>query len=166
MASLLIRTFWPTGGQPPPAEVAAIVVVYSWLGLAMSGPFLLLVGRPSGPAGPGPVGGATRTPEDSAAINGSRTWAELAWLIIGFYWLGLMVLVVPVRLRRSPLQDATLLGVLPIAAALVLRFLDRRSRPMRAGRDAPSWTHRAAVGLLITWPIAWVALILVGKSLF
>ena len=32
-------------------------------------------------------------------------------------------------------------------------------------QDAPAWTHRAAVGLLLTWPFAWVALILLGKSL-
>ena len=97
-------------------------------------------------------------------IAGSRTWAELAWLIIGFYWIGLTVLVVPVRLHRSPLHDAALFGLFPIAAALVLRFLDRPSRRSRPNPEAPAWTHRAAVGLLLTWPLAWIALILLGKA--
>jgi chromate transport protein ChrA len=89
----------------------------------------------------------------------------MAWLIIGFYWIVLTVLVVPVRLHRSPLHDAAMLGLFPVAAALVLRFLDRGSRRAQAGRDAPTWTHRVAVGLLLTWPLAWAALILLGKSL-
>ena len=50
MASLLIRAFWPDGGRPPLAEIAAIGLVYLWLGLAMSGPLVLLVRRPAGPA--------------------------------------------------------------------------------------------------------------------
>ena len=96
---------------------------------------------------------------------GTRTWAELAWLIIGFYWIGLTILVVPARMHRSPLHDTALIGLLPVAAALVLRILDRPSRRSRPTGDSPPWTHHAAVGLLVTWPPAWIALILLGKSL-
>src|SRR3954452_1343518 len=89
MASLLIRAFWPSGEQPPLAEIVVIGLFYSWLGLAMSGPLVLLVPNISVP--PGGVKGAEVLP---------RTWAELAWLIIGCYWIGLTILVVPVRLNR------------------------------------------------------------------
>jgi hypothetical protein len=145
------------------AEIAAIGVFYSWLGLAMSGPLVLLVHRPAIPSGEveGDAGGRG----DAVATHGNRTWAEMAWLIIGSYWIVLTVLVVPVRLHRSPLHDAALLGLFPIAAALVLRFLHRSPRRARGNRDAPAWTHRVAVGLMLTWPLAWVALILLGKSL-
>lgn len=163
MASLLVRAFWPSGGRPPFAEIAVIVLVYTWLGLAMSGPLVLLVHRPTPPAGEDAI--AAGPGADHAADPGSRTWAELAWLIIGFYWIGLTVLVVPVRLHRSPLHDATLLGLFPIAAALVLRFLDRGSRRPGTNRETPAWTHRAAIGLLLTWPVTWLALILLGKNL-
>jgi hypothetical protein len=145
MASLLIRAFWPAEGEPPWAEIAAIASVYVWLGLAMSGPVVLLVRRSPAPH--------------------ARSWAEVAWLIIGFYWVGLTVLVVPVRLHRSPLHDSTLIGLLPIAAAGVLRLFDQRTRRPSAVPAARAWTHHAAVALLWTWPLAWVALILLGKSL-
>src|SRR5271167_3809634 len=96
MASLLVRAYWPAGGRPPLVEIAAIGLVYLWLGLAMSGPLVLLPRRPTGPASGGQnglVGQSTRPgagkrtrPGDPivpkpALITGSRTWAELAWLI-------------------------------------------------------------------------------------
>ena len=104
--------------------------------------------------------------QDFVAVSIVRGFAaELAWLIIGFYWIVLTVLVVPVRLQRSPLFDATWIGLIPVAAALVLRFLHRPSRRSPPERDSRHWTHHAAVGLLLTWPLAWIALILLGKSL-
>jgi hypothetical protein len=156
MASLLIRAFWPKGEAPTVVEVAAIVLVYVWLGLAMSGPVVLLIRRKDPevrddePLGQGPE---------------ACSWAELAWLIIGFYWIVLTVLVVPVRLHRSPLHDATWIGLLPVAAALVLRFFDRPARRSQPQRGVLPWTHHAASLLLLTWPLAWIALILLGKSL-
>lgn len=182
MASLLIRAFWPAGWQPPLAEMAAIGLVYLWLGLAMSGPLVLFVRRPAaagsggedqakleGESSPSRTAKRARRPREPGdptppMTADSRTWAELAWLIIGFYWIGLTVLVVPVRLHRSPLHDAALFGLFPIAAALVLRFLDRPSRRSRPNPEAPAWTHHTAIGLLLTWPPAWIALILLGKS--
>jgi hypothetical protein len=180
MASLLVRAFWPAGGHPPLVEIAAIGLVYLWLGLAMSGPLVLLPRRPARPAEEGqnrPAGvpahrGAGRRPRPGdpvvpkpAMISGSRTWAELAWLIIGFYWIGLTVLVVPVRLHRSILHDSAIIGLFPVAAALILRVLDRPSRRSQPDQEAAAWTHHTAVALLLTWPPAWIALILLGKSL-
>lgn len=147
LASLLVRAFWPSGEPPDAGRVVAIVLVYAWLGLAMSGPVVLAIHRRD--AGDG----ASEAPSP-------RTWAELAWLIIGFYWIGLTILVVPIRLAQAPLRDATVLGVFPILAAGVVRLVG----PVPRGGD-PGWTHRAAVGLLLAWPFAWVALILLGKTL-
>jgi hypothetical protein len=162
MASLLIRAFWPKGEAPTLFEVVAISLVYLWLGLAMSGPVVLLIRRKDPEARddePEPRGQRPGPGPDA------RSWAELAWLIIGFYWIVLTVLVVPVRLHRSPLHDATWIGLLPVAAALVLRFLDRPARRSQPDRSALPWTHHAAALLLLTWPLAWIALILLGKSL-
>jgi hypothetical protein len=156
LAALLIRAFWPSGEEPAFFEMTAIALVYLWLGLAMSGPIVLLIRRPAPAAPPVEIRGAA--PE-------ARTWAELAWLIIGFYWIVLTILVVPVKLHRSPLHDATLIGLLPVAAAGVLRLFDRTPVPSRPDRGPLGWTHHAAVGLLLTWPLAWIALILLGKSL-
>ena len=62
--------------------------------------------------------------------------------------------------------DSALLGVFPVLAALVLRYVGprrswARARPVQGG---PTWTHRAGVALLLTWPFAWVGLILLGKT--
>jgi hypothetical protein len=172
MASLLVRAFWPSGEGPTVVEAVVIGLFYSWLGLAMSGPLVLLFRRPASPpvasegGGEDQAAGAVPVKQAPAVPGAAHTWAELAWLIIGFYWIVLTVLAVPVRLNRSPLPDAALVGLFPIAAALILQRLDRRSRRPRPGPgDAPAWTHRAAVGLLLTWPLAWIALILLGKSL-
>ena len=93
----------------------------------------------------------------------ARTWVELAWLIIGFYWIAMTVLIVPARLRETRLFDSAILGVFPIAAAFALRFLNPRRR--LAQGQPPAWTHHAGVGLLAAWPVAWIALILLGKTL-
>jgi hypothetical protein len=56
-----------------------------------------------------------------------------------------------------------LIGLLQVVAALGLWLVvPRRIKP---GVEADSWTHPAAVGLLATWPVAWIFLILLGKSL-
>ena len=164
--------------MPPLVEIAAIGLFYLWLGMAMSGP-LVLLHRPrrrwcvtGSPAGESPPPGAGQTPAlgepgepKPPMLAGSRTWAELAWLIIGFYWIGLTVLVVPVRLHRSPLHDSVLIGLFPVAAALVLRMLDRPTRRPPPNQQDHAWTHHAAIGLLFAWPPAWIALILLGKSM-
>src|SRR5262245_17574171 len=93
MAALFLRAFWPVSGLPaalgPPG-----MGLYLWLGLAMSGPIILL------------RHGSRRHPPDEqepdpstpAAPAGSRTWAEWAWLLIGTYWVILGLFVLPARL--------------------------------------------------------------------
>jgi len=147
LASLLIRAFWPSASDETTAVVIVIGLIYLWLGMAMSGPLVLARHR------------------RAAGRAKHYTWAELAWLIIGFYWIGMTVLIVPIRMRHTHLLDAGLLGVFPFLAALVLRFLSRQRGDIGGSDARPNWTHRAAVALLATWPVAWVALILVGKTL-
>jgi hypothetical protein len=158
LASMLVRAYWPDTGVPPIAAVTVISLVFLWLGLAMSGPVVLLIRRP------GPAPGLSVDDEGEEKPPQPRSWAELAWMIIGFYWIGLTILVVPVRMHGTRLLDSALLGVFPVLAALGLRFFGPRDlRPRQA--DTTSWTHRAGIGLLVTWPFAWVALILLGKTM-
>jgi apolipoprotein N-acyltransferase len=152
LASLLIRAYWPNSGPDGALTVSLAGLVFAWLGLAMSGPVVLLTRRPP-PDEPG---------EEAA---GSRTWAELAWMIIGFYWIGLTVLVVPVRMNGARLLDSAILGVFPVLAALGLRFFGPRPTRRAAREEAAGWTHRMGVVLLASWPFAWAGLILLGKSL-
>jgi hypothetical protein len=154
LASMLVRAYWPDTGTPNIWEIALIGAVFLWLGMAMSGPVVLLIRRPSTPDGADP---------DDEHTAPSRTWAELAWLIIGFYWVGLTILVVPVRMHGTRFLDSAVLGVFPVLAALALRFFGPRARRPIAGKE--TWTHRAGVALLLTWPFAWVGLIVLGKSL-
>lgn len=154
LASMLIRAYWPVSGAPGAVEVVVIGVVFVWLGLAMSGPVVLMVRRPP-PRGP--------DGDDDDAPAGVRTWAELAWMVIGFYWIGLTLLVVPARMHGARPLDSAVLGIFPVLASVGLWFFSpARHRP--AGGGAP-WTHRAGVGLLLSWPFAWMALILLGKTL-
>ena len=155
MASVLVRVYWPAEATPDAPQLIAIGLVYSWLGLAMSGPIVLASHRPE-PATDQDQDG----PVPSPARGEGRTRAELAWLMIGLYWIGLTTLVVPVRMEAATVREAVVLGVVPTLAALGLRLFGPRSGPRRS-----AWTHRAAVGLLLTWPVAWVGLILLGRTI-
>lgn len=154
LASMLVRAYWPKGGSPSFWASAMIAVVFFWLGLAMSGPVVLMI----------------RTPVDEATELGTartaRTWAELAWMIIGFYWIGLTVLVVPARIDGSRFLDSAVLGLFPVLAALVIWWIGPKRSwvTARPRPEGPSWTHRVAVGLILTWPFAWVGLIALGKA--
>ncbi len=145
MAALLIRAFWPYSDWPSAAIAAALALEYLWLGLAMAGPLVLLLDRRPD----------SQRPSES---SGRYTRAELSWLLIGGYWIGLSFLMVPSRLSINPVFSA-----LPLVAALAYRLV----RPPRSdvSRSALGWTHHASVGLLVTWPMAWVILILLGKTL-
>jgi hypothetical protein len=155
MASLLVRAYWPDSGTPGVWETLMIGLVFAWLGAAMSGPIVMLIRRP-----------APRAPDEDGPEEASRTWAELAWMIIGFYWIGLTILVVPVRMRGTMVLDSAILGIFPVLAAIGLRFSAIRVRRFVAGPEtAAAWTHRAGVWLLLTWPFAWLGLILLGKTL-
>ena len=155
LGSMLIRAYWPDSGTPDAGPLTVIIGVFLWLGLAMSGPLVLLIRRP--PLNSGGVG------PDVDAEPAPRTWAEHAWLIIGFYWIGLTILVVPTRAHGSRFLDSAVLGIFPVLAALGLRIFGPRPRGRADGERA--WTHRAGVALLVSWPFAWVGLILLGKSL-
>ena len=152
LASLLVRAFWPRSDEVSLVVGIAIFILYGWLGLAMSGPIVMLtVHRPNLPD------------RDPDALPLNRTWAELAWLIIGFYWIALTMLVVPLRTPTHRLRDSAVLGIFPIIAAICLRLVGPRVTGRPTG--SPSWTHTAAIGLLLTWPIVWIVLILLGKSI-
>ena len=155
MAALFVRAFWPSSGLPralgPPA-----LVLYLWLGLAMSGPILLLRHR----AMPQRTGAPER-PSGSPEVA-TRTWAEWAWLCVGIYWIVLGLVLIPSRLRGFRFGDAMLFGLVPVVVALVFRLFGPR---VRAERPAAIWTHFAAIALLASWPIAWTCLIIVGRRL-
>src|SRR5262245_22259633 len=155
LAAVLFRAFWPASGVSVALGLFA-VGFYLWLGLAMSGPLLLLRH--------GTRTGQHRDGAESAssALHQSRTWAELAWLLIGAYWVTMGVFILPFRLHSFRFGDTVLFGLVPVAAALVFRCFG----PRPTSEPPPeSWTHRAAVALLATWPIAWFCLIVLGKTI-
>lgn len=174
LAALLMRGAWP-GSKSPTGPVAFVAALeYLWLGMAMSGPVVLLfdgrsrpVPRPRSPRTlifdeavaevPKPPPGRSRA---SGELPTSRyTKAELAWLSIGGYWIGMAAFVVGSRPVALPMP---LFGLFQILAAIGLWVLVPKRRP--AGETGPSWTHRAAVVLLSTWPLAWVAMILLSMA--
>jgi hypothetical protein len=146
LAALLVRAFYPREGLPSHTATAMVAFVYAWLGLAMGGPMVLLLDRRS------------RVEPFDPNDRPRYTWAETAWLLIGGYWIGLAMFVVPSRLPINPL-----LGVFPIFGALAIRLFGR-SRPIPRDQP-PGWTHSAAVVMLVTWPIAWLGMMALGKSL-
>jgi hypothetical protein len=154
MAALLFRAFWPTH-RPSAAVGLPGLGLYLWLGLAMSGPIVLSRHGPRRNREPEP----RRDPTPVA----TRTWAELAWLLIGIYWIVLGVFSIPTRLHEFKLADMVLFGLVPLLLALALRVFGPKSSP---GREAtPGWTHPAAVILVVTWPVAWACLIVWGRAL-
>lgn len=143
MAGLVVRVFWPESGEVDAVVAVVLAVFYSWLGLAMSGPILVLLRR--------------LRPE----VGDARSWPETAWIVVGSYWYGLLIIAAASR-GESPISP--LVAGLPIAAALVVGVIGGRRGDPAHGRRA--WTQKSAVALLWTWPIAWVCLILIGKTLF
>jgi hypothetical protein len=154
LAALMFRAFWPAT-IPAVLLGLPILALYIWLGLAMSGPMILLRSGPG--AGPSAEG------HDGTRSTASRTWAEWAWILIGTYWIVLGLFVIPARLHDFQLMDAVLYGVVPILVAIGFRVLGP-SASLTGARAAP-WTHLVAVGLLATWPVAWVCLMVLGRSL-
>jgi len=182
LAALLIRAFWHSPETTATALTVVLALVYGWLGLAMSGPIVLLLDRRAAPRsesskterrmtgaraekqlleqdarGRGRQAG-DRTPSE-ADSSARYTRAELAWLSIGAYWIAMTFLVVPARLHDTPLA---LVAVLQIVAGLALWVFSPRRRASEAKET--TWTHRAAIVLLVTWPVAWVAMILLSKT--
>jgi hypothetical protein len=159
MAAVLFRAFWPKSGVTVALGLFA-VGFYLWLGLAMSGPLLLLRRDPRTTQSPKST--PTKVPDPHLGEHRSRTWAEIAWLLIGVYWIVMGVFVLPIRLESFRFGDTVLFGLVPIVAGLVLRLFGPKASP---DYRAESWTHRAAVGLLATWPVAWFCLIVLGRTL-
>jgi len=154
MAALLFRAFWPSS-RPSPVLGVPGIGLYLWLGLAMSGPIILFRR--------GPRRTDMADPSSPSERVGSRTWAELAWLLIGIYWIVLGSVVIPARLHEFKFGDAILFGLVPIVVALGFRLFGPKPRPVR--NTASGWTHSAAIALLTTWPIAWICLIVLGRAL-
>jgi hypothetical protein len=152
LAALFFRAFWPAGG-PSTGVIAPAAALYAWLGLALSGPILLLRRAPADPAA---------APAPSARA-GSHTWAEWAWLFVGCYWIVLGLVVIPARLHAFGPGDALVFGLVPIVAALAFRLIG--SEAAAAARRTTDWTHLAAVVLLLTWPLAWGCLVFIGRGL-
>jgi hypothetical protein len=178
MAALLARSFWPRSNPLYGIPAIAFAIEFGWLGLAMSGPIVLLLDRRGGtstplrpkrparlgrlissnepiepPVGRGPAGSPVSEPSH-------YTRAELAWMVIGGYWIGLTMFVVPALSVDTPWA---LVGLLQVVAALgIWGIVPKRANP---GTSVKSWTHYAASGLLWSWPFAWLALILVSRSL-
>lgn len=141
LAGLLVRSFWPASRQVNARVAVVVAVFYLWLGLAMTGPVLVVLGRLRPGAGD------------------ERKWSELAWIGTGCYWLAL--LVAGQAGRGSPI--GSLYAGLPIVVAMILVLLvGGTGGPAGARRP---WTERAAAVLLWTWPLAWLCLILIGQTL-
>jgi hypothetical protein len=178
MAALLARSFWPQSRPLEGFQAVVFVFEFGWLGLAMSGPIVLLLDRRTGtstplrprrPGRPGrlisstepvqpPVG---RGPAGAPVpVVNPYTKAELAWMVIGGYWIGLTMFVVPALSIDTPWA---IVGLLQIMVALGLWFIvPRRANP---GPSANAWTHYAALGLLWSWPFAWLFLIMLSRGL-
>lgn len=156
LAALLFRAFWPTTGVSRSVAVFAIGL-YAWMGMAMSGPLLLI--RPV----PASVGGGDSQPS-SPGSSRARSWAEIAWQVIGVYWIVLGVFVLPIRLHSFRFGDTVLFGTIPLGAGIIMRLFGPPAQPA-AGSSMP-WTHHAAVALIVTWPLAWLCLIVLGEAIF
>ncbi|WP_165226901.1 hypothetical protein [Aquisphaera insulae] len=146
LAAVLFRAFAPRG-RVSPHVVAFASGFYLWLGVAMSGPFVL----------------ARRRDPGLNPTTPRRTWAENAWLAIGVYWIVLGAVVIPGRLDAFRFGDTILFGVVPVMASLGFWAFGTR----RAGgpATAAAWTHRTALALMATWPFAWFCLIVVGQAI-
>ena len=174
MAALLFRAFWPAH----PAWRALGLPgagLYLWLGLAMSGPIIMLRRRllqparaPADRASEGylepsralPNSGPTAACENPSVRAPGTTWAERAWLLIGAYWVVLGIFVIPARLHEFKLGDVILFGLAPVVVAIGLRLLGPSGAQVAVA--VGRWTHTAAIVLLLTWPLAWICLIVLG----
>jgi hypothetical protein len=155
LAAVLFRAFWPKSGVTVGVGLFAIGF-YTWLGMAMSGPLLLIRQRRQ------PTRTANKQKTAEPGEPPIRTWAEKAWLVIGVYWIVMGVFVLPVRMHVFRLTDMVLFGIVPVAGGLLFRvFTQETAHP----GDVQPWTHRAALALLWTWPVAWLCLIVIGEAI-
>ena len=147
----LFRAFWPATRLSPAVGLPGLGL-YLWLGLAMSGPIVLLRH--------GPRRNRELEPRRDSTPVATRTWAELAWLLIGIYWI----------------DPRCFLHSQPSARIQTGRHDPIRPGPARswpwdsgclaegghrAGRGPPGLTRRG--DLVFTWPVAWACLIVWGR---
>src|SRR5262249_13503435 len=153
---------WPTAGLTVALGLFA-AGFYLWLGLAMSGPLILLRHEPHREAVPGE---AAAPPLESLDHQPAppRTWAELASLPTRVYWIVMGVVILPFSLQSFRLGDTVLFGLVPLGAGLAFRIFGPSPPPSRDRRPT-AWTHHAAVALLASWPLAWLCLIVLGKTM-
>jgi hypothetical protein len=153
LAATLVRSFWGSVEPESLPRAAALLVAFAWLGLAMSGPVVLLLDRRPRPP---------PTPPPTSHPPSRYSSEETAWIVIGGYFVALTLFVVPARNRETPWSMILLIQV--VAGAILLVWLPfARRRHARAEGTPPRWTRRAAVWMLLTWPAAWVALVLLFR---
>jgi hypothetical protein len=184
LAAQLTRALGAGFAEPSLAETGVIGFVYLWLGLAMSGPIVLVLDRRAIPRthlrsrerrriGSVPAADPDRVrrskpersaddpaaPDALAEAHSGYSRAELAWLSIGSYWFFLACWVVPSKLPFFALIQI----VMTIGFALSFWF----TKPTSAVSDSTGtpWTHWAAVAVLASWPFAWAAMILLTNAL-
>ena len=150
LAAVLLRSFWGTVEPENVGQAVALCVAFVWLGLAMSGPIILLLDR----RGPPPP------PEHPTTHPPSRySREETAWMVIGGYFIALTLFVVPARNRTPPWPTIFLIQTLVGATFLVwVPFARKLQIPPEA--NPPRWTRRGGLAMLIAWPLAWIALLL------
>ncbi len=94
----------------------------------------------------------------------SHTWAELAWLLIGAYWIVLGIIRHPSTLAR--ISSWATWSCSAWFRSWSRWCFDCLGPGRRTEHEAThAWTHTAAVVLLATWPVAWICLIVLGKTL-
>jgi hypothetical protein len=153
LSAMLVRSFWGVLEPESLPRALTLVISFIWLGLAMSGPIVLLLDRR---APPEPAPFPTTEPPSRYSIE------EMAWIGIGGYFVALTLFVVPARNRETPWSMILLIQVVAAAILLVWLPFARRHRLHVEGRP-PRWTKRAAVMMLLTWPLAWLALVLLFR---
>lgn len=152
LAGFLLRSFRPVLEASGIAEAVALGLFYLWLGLAVSGPFVLALDR-RGPA-PTPRVPTTHPPSRYAG-------EELAWLGIGGYFVAVALFVVPSIHHQTPW--GAILGVQAFVAACMAAWWISRRRGRGREPSPPRWTRTAARAMLVTWPAAWVLMILLVR---
>lgn len=152
LAGFLLRSFRPVFETQGAAEAIVLVGFYLWLGLAMSGPFVLALDR-RGPA-PAPIVPTSHPPSRYAA-------EELAWVGIGGYFVAIAIFVVPSTHRQTPW--GAILGVQALVAVWIGPWWARRRARRTPEAPAPRWTRTAARVMLLTWPLAWLLLVLLVR---
>ncbi len=153
LAALLVRSFRVEFEPLVIGKGIAVGIVFVWIGLAMSGPVVLLFDarRPRrSPAHP-----TTHPP-------GRYSGAEMAWIGIGGYFIALTLFVVPARTRDAPWGLIILTQAIASVIVVCRLAIDRTQRPPGSG-EKTRWTKPVASLLLVTWPVAWVALFLVFR---